>query len=340
MKFFIPLMLLIFILGCNPKQPNIRGSWISKYRLDLNQVEESKVDPWFVQKIFDFREDSLIVRDFYSELSFDTNETGTRPYSLGKGRLIIHGGEQVDEFDVLISEDTMVLSRQEDKVKIVFERLSRSGAGVEENRFYNYLISNQFTIESDTILVEFSRSGLIITSAFDYYIGDDELWQIDNYGGELILVFDGTLGSLIQLWDWNQDGFKCKQYGIENRMITFKKAVAREKFRVSDLLGKWIERNPSASTTFLDDKRGFSPREILTFEDSLMVNLKYYQSDSTEWALNLTQDVIYFPKSNKPPQYRKWKIVNLTSHELVLTRKLEMRNAFNEEYETISFGKL
>ena len=198
MKSFSSILIIIFLLfGCQSEGVRLKGVWIEKYTSNINANGEEYISLDQRRRILDFRNDTVLVKNFYVHFYNRESRIDTGTYSLNDQHLSIEYAAEINEYGCTITSDSLVLDFYSENPEIsILRRLPEYNLGKLDSVFYEKLISSSFQI-LDSIRIEFNDYGEIITPSFNLNFGDQQLWTLETYGGELFLLVDGIFGLFV-----------------------------------------------------------------------------------------------------------------------------------------------
>ncbi len=316
--------ILLLISGCNSKEKELQKNWIGKYSVHHENTNDESIDGG-QRRILKFSRDSLTIKNFYFDFITDTNYTHNAQYSLDSDFLIIYDKDKRDTFKIELSKDSISLNYFDYYPRrSVFEKLPEYELDYQKSELNDFLTSSSFEI-LDSIRIEFRDNARLITPNFDFSIGDNQIWMIDEFEKELFLVIDGLFGFVLHISEINKDNFKGTIYGNQNKEIVFNKLSGETKFNIEDLKGEWVEFKdenipPPPPPPIFDKEREFFEKEQLNFNDSIIIRKSFFRIDTIKWEANREQDLILLPELDMPIRKKKWIIISLNSEKLIIER--------------------
>ena len=314
--------ILIFVSGCNSEKSELQELWIGKYSVHHSNSENESISDG-QRKILRFKKDSLQIKNFYFDFITDTNDIHTIKYQVKSDRILLNEKNGIDTFNYKFSLDSLLLSYYNQYPrKSVYQKLPKYNLASKELELYKLLTSSSFEI-LDSIRIEFKNDGRLIIPNFNLSIGDNQFWMIDKYKGELFLVIDGFSGFIFHISEINLERVGGIIYGKVDKKIFFNKLPQKTNNKIDDLIGEWVElriEEISAPPPFIENKRDFFDKEELLITDSTIIKSKFFRIDTIQWETNREEDLIVLPKLDLPIRQKKWRIISLTSKELIIER--------------------
>ena len=333
--FFRTLVIAITIIGCNSKENDLQHLWIAKYSIQHADLDK-EVSNKGARRILAFGQGKLSIKNFSFDFLLDENAIEQVNYELKEDFVFLMKANQIDTLLYQVAMDSLVLNSQEDdSVKSIYEKLPKYSLADRKDELYQFLATSSFEC-FDSVRIEFRNDGQLIIPNFDFKVGDNQLWMLDEYEGELFLITDGFFGFVLHVSEMNSEGFKGTIYGQSNKELLFRSVVQETKFNLDDLKGKWIqlsdENSPPPPPVFDGDKDFFS-KEELVITDSTLIKRSFSRIDTMKWESNREQDLILFSDADQG----KWKIVSLNEHNLLIER---LRKPWNgDRLERVQYEK-
>lgn len=331
------------MLGCNSKNQKLQGLWIGKYSVHHPDTQDESIGDG-QRRLLNFENDQLAIKNFHFDFLTDINDTDIVDYETQNDKIILIGEDRVDTINYSFSERKLLLANTQDNPRqSFFEKLPRTELATRESEFKELLLSSSFEI-FDSIRIEFKYDGRLIIPNYDFHVGDNQLWMVDEYERELFLVVDGLFGFLLHVNEFDNDGFRGTIYGNKNREVFFKKLPLELKFEVKNLMGEWIEfraKNISVPPPpiILQEERDYFEREQLLITDSTLRKSIFFRVDTMKWETNREQDLIILPNLDLPIRQKKWKIISLSEDELIIERIQRIRDVNGNQIERKVFER-
>lgn len=339
----LKFLLILFISNLTIKSfCQIRSTWIGKYH---TAIENGKTDKFPLQKVIKFDKNELIEYYFNKDFLFSESKVDTSNIQFYESNIIVKQKNKIDTLEFRIDHGNLVLIDKTNDNLMVYEQLSRYEQSKNIFEFNKFINNNIFKIRGEESTVEFDVNHNLTLSNLDLYWGDNQYWILEEFENELFLIIDGYFGTVFHIKKYNSnDGFEGIIYAPENISYKLIKINSKEKYDTQYLIGKW-ERNsemyPPPPFGSRADSLRYINKEILIFNDSMMINKHGFIVQSSKWKTNLSKELLLFPDLSKDVKRRQWNIKILTNNKLTIERKRRKWDfSKSSQFEIIEFNKI
>lgn len=320
----------------------IESTWIGKYH---TAIEDGKTDKFPLQKVIKIDRNKLIEFHFNKDFLFSESKVDTSIIKISESNILIKRKIKTDTFDYRIENENLILV---DKVKdnlLVYQKLPNYNQSKNISKFKSFINNNIFKISGEDSKVEFEVNHNLILSNLDFYWGDNQYWMLEEFDSELFLIIDGYFGTVFHIKEFNNnDGFEGILYAPENISFKLVKENSKEKYDTKYLIGKWerdSEMYPPPPFASKADSLRYVNKEILIFDDSIMINKYGFIVKSSKWRTNLNNELLQFPELSDDVKRQQWNIKTLKNNKLVIERKRRKWDlSKGSEFEIIEFNKI
>jgi hypothetical protein len=279
----------------------------------------------------------LTIKNFYFDFLTDDNEEISISYLIRENKILLEDDSLLIQ---TIFEDSLVFSSNLDYPrKVVYEKLQRYNQADEEQELFDFITSNIFSIQEDTVQIEFRNNGKYVSDNFKVGVGSNQFWMIDKFESELFLVLDGFWGAAFHIENFNSERIVSKIYWTENKEIIFNKVNQESGFYISEIIGEWEkEENPIPSPP-VENVKQFYNEEFLKISESEILRFEGFQRDTFKWELNRGKNIILLEGNRNKWNPKQWNILSIEDEFLTLKRERRFRNTSGERIEIMKFKR-
>jgi hypothetical protein len=320
----VKTLIILLLFSCGTNGDKIQKIWISKYEVHHSDSEKEEISEKKLRQIIRFDKDSLTIKRYPINLYLEgIGESVSQAYKIQKNQILT----SKDTINIQnIFSDSLIFSLDSDCTKrIVYEELDRYSQGGRANELVEFLTSNTFATQEDTVVVEFRKNRKYVSPSFNFGSGSNQFWTIDTFEDELFLVFDGFFGGVIQIVDFTPDQIVGKIYYKENVEIIWNKLEDEIGFEESQIIGEWERIENPIPPPLIDDKEEYFEKELLSISKERILRYEGFRADTLSWELNRGKNIIILNNDYEVERRigRQWIIISIEKDTLTLNRKVK-----------------
>jgi hypothetical protein len=338
MKLHLVKILLVLIIGgCITNKEKIKKTWIGKYEIQNTGTENERIMHSGIRRILKFDDKKLITKNFHFDFLTDDNNEVSKSFQIVENQIIL----KEDTLSIKdISNDSLVFfSNSEYPSKVVYEKLPNHNQVKREKDFFDFITSNSFLIQEDTVKIEFSPNGKYVSDNFKVGVGSNQFWMIDKFENELFLVLDGFWGAVFHIERFDSKRIVSKIYWKENKEIIFNKIDKETGFNISEIIGEWEQQGNLIPPPPVENEEEFYNDETLKISESEIIKFEGFQRDTFTWELNRGKDIIILEGNKNIWNPKQWNILSIEDDILTLKRKRRFKNLSGNIIETMKFKR-
>ncbi len=309
------MAIAIILCSCGNDEKLIEGDWI----------EIEKEFPYVEKNIFSFAGKTVHIQNFNFEYEYHNKRIRKGEFEIKGEDLVLRFGEESDTLEIKFDE-----SGQPELSNNGIESFLRKIEHFKTNRqreFLNTILTESiFKFSDDTVRYEFSEGGKFYTDAIGRDFPTGQIWNIEEFKGELFLVIGYGFGPMMQLMSVDRDTIQLKFYSSENQKWKLHKVSRKHVIDPSLLTGEWVK----------EIKDEFDAEEILYISDSLLIKKTEDKTEEQRWILSKIGNVIVTMNPWKGERKPQWNLKRVTENELQIVRNL---NVGLGEIEAVKFKK-
>ena len=334
---FVKILLIFIICGCGTSnKEKIQKTWIGKYNVLNVGTKNERLGHNGVRSILKFEEEQLTTKRFHDDFITDSNEEVSKSYKIKDKKILLEDDSMLIQ---TIFEDSLVFFS--DSYKVVYEKLQRYNQGQREKELFDFITSNTFSIQEDTVQIEFRKDGTYVSDNFKVGVGSNQLWMLDKFEDELFLVLDGFWGGAFHIENLDAEKIVSKFYWRENKEIIFKRVNEEIGFEVSQIVGEWErDEDPMPPLPVLPTERKYYNKEFLKISQGEILRFKGYRRDTFQWELNRGRDIMILDGNRR--KYwnpKQWNIFSIENDTLILEREARINLPSGSGIEVVKFNR-
>ena len=336
----VKILIIVSLFSCGTNKDKIQKVWIGKYEVQHSDSKGERINETPLRQIIQFNKDSFIIKRYPINLYIEgTSERISQAYKIQENQILT----SKDTFNIQnVFSDSLIISFDSGYTKrIVYEELERYNQAERADELMEFLTSNTFTTQEDTIKMEFRKNRKYVSPSFNFGAGSNQFWMIDTFEDELFLVFDGFLGAVIQITNFNSNQIRGKVYYKDNIEITWNKFENEVGFNGSQLIGEWEKIQELMPPPPVEDEEEYYNKEILKIGENKITRYEGFRKDTVNWEFNRGKNIIIFPNYDRARSRlgKQWNIMSIEKDTLTLKRRVKSIGNWNSNITTDKFKR-
>lgn len=333
-------LIIILLFSCGTDEYKIQKAWIGKYEVQYSGAQGEQISKTALRQIIQFDQDSLVIKRFpFNFFNGESSKRTSQAYKILDNQILT----AQDTFNIQnVFSDGLIISFDSEYTKrIVYEELVRYNQAERANELIDFLISNTFTTQKDTTIMEFRKNWSYVSPSFNFGAGSNQSWMIDTFENELFLVFDGSYGAAIQIKDFNNNQVVGKIYYKDNIEVIWNKFENEKGFEISQIIGEWERIQEPMPQPPIGDGKKYYDKEFLRITRNEIIRYEGFRRDSISWEFNRGKNIIILPDYDTVRNRlgRQWNIKSIESDTLTLERKGRLVGTRNSNIEMSKFKR-
>lgn len=336
----VKILIIVLLFSCGTNEDKIQKTWVGKYEVQHSDSKGERISETPLRQIIQFNKDSFIIKRYPINLYLEgIGERISQAYKIQENQILT----SKDTFNIQnVFSDSLIISFDSSHTKrIIYEELERYNQAERANELIEFLTSNTFTTQEDTIIIEFRNNRKYVSPSFNFGAGGNQFWMIDTFEDELFLVFDGFLGAVIQITNFNSNQIRGKIYYKDNIEIIWNKFENEIEFNNSQLIGEWEKIQEPMPPPPIEDEKEYYNKEFLRIADNKITRYEGFRKDTVDWEFNRGKNIIIFPNYDRARSRlgKQWNIMSIENDTLTLKRRVKSSGNWNSNVTTDKFKR-